>query len=156
MQLMVILLFLLVVVLASLSGFLFFYYIKINKVINVFLEKGKIKDVKDVLFSQVKKTKEIELQLQKAFEKIKALEDVSKVSLQKIGVVRFNPFNNIGGNQSFAIALLDSNNNGFVISSLFIKEGNRVYAKQVVLGKSEHILSQEEQEAIVRAIKNNG
>jgi len=58
----------------------------------------------------------------------------------------------MGGNQSFVIALLDDKNNGFVISSLFIKEGNRVYAKAVKDGKSDHLLSDEEKEAINRAM----
>ncbi len=132
-----------------------FYCIKINRSINLFLEKGKVKDLREVLFSQIKKTKEIESQLNGALDKVKSLEDISKISLQKTGVVRFNPFNDVGGNQSFAIALLDSQNNGFVISSLFITEGNRVYAKKVINGKSDYLLSTEEKEAIERAIKNS-
>ena len=58
----------------------------------------------------------------------------------------------MGGNQSFVIALLDDKNNGFVISSLFIKEGNRVYAKAVKDGKSDYLLSNEEKEAIAIAM----
>ena len=153
MQLIVVLLFLLILILAGLSGFLFFYYLRINKAIDLFLEKGKVRDLKAVLFSQIEKTKEIESQLKKAIDKIKSLEETAKISFQKIGVVRFNPFNDVGGNQSFAIALLDNKNNGFVISSLFIKEGNRVYAKSVINGKSDYVLSGEEKDAINRAVK---
>lgn len=156
MQLIVILLILIIITLAGLSLALLFYYLRINKAVNLFLEKGKVKDAREVLFSQIKKTKEMESELKKALNRIKLLENSAKVSFQKIGVVRFNPFENMGGNQSFAIALLDSQNNGFVISSLFIKEGSRIYAKPVASGKSEHVLSAEEQEAIIRAIKNNG
>jgi hypothetical protein len=58
----------------------------------------------------------------------------------------------MGGNQSFVIALLDDKNNGFVISSLFVKEGNRVYAKAIREGKSDYLLSKEEVEAINRAV----
>ena len=72
----------------------------------------------------------------------------------KIGVVRFNPFNDMGGNQSFIIAMLDNKNNGFVISSLFVKDGNRVYTKTVKQGKSDYVLSKEEIEAINRAINS--
>ncbi|MCX6722418.1 MAG: DUF4446 family protein [Candidatus Staskawiczbacteria bacterium] len=74
--------------------------------------------------------------------------------MQKTGIVRFNPFNEMGGNQSFVIALLDDKNNGFVISSLFSKEGNRVYAKTVKAGKSDHMLSSEEVEALNMAINS--
>lgn len=153
MQLIIILLLMVVLVLALWGCFLFFYYLRMNKAINLLLEKGKIKDLRNVLFSQIEKTKEIEFGLKESLERIKYLEDISKRTFQKIGVVRFNPFKDVGGNQSFVIALLDSRNNGFVISSFFIKEGNRVYAKQVIDGKSDHLLSDEEQEAIIRAVK---
>ena len=151
-QLVIILLATIIACLVALSSFLFFYYIRINKVIAVFLEKGKVKDVKDLLFSEIKKTKELEAGLKEAFGKIRSLEATSKISFQKIGVVRFNPFGDMGGNQSFIIALLDGQNNGFVISSLFIKEGNRVYAKAIANGVSDHALSAEEKEAIARAM----
>ncbi|OGZ63690.1 MAG: hypothetical protein A3A98_00110 [Candidatus Staskawiczbacteria bacterium RIFCSPLOWO2_01_FULL_40_39] len=123
-----------------------------NRAIDALLEKGKIKDLREVLFSQIEKTKDMEASIGQALERIKSLEDISKVAFQKIGVVRFNPFNEMGGNQSFVIALLDKENSGFVISSLFIKEGNRMYAKSVVKGKSDYTLSAEEKEAIARAI----
>lgn len=51
--------------------------------------------------------------------------------LQKVGLVRFNPFTQVGGNQSFALALLDEGGDGVVISSLFGRENTRVYAKRV-------------------------
>ena len=88
--------------------------------------------------------------------KIKNLEDVCKITIQKTGVVRFNPFNEMGGNQSFVIALLDNKNNGFLISSLFVKDGSRVYSKTVKQGKSDYLLSNEELEAINRAINYHG
>lgn len=152
MELLVIVLAIIICFLALISFFLFFYYLKMNRAIDALLEKGKIKDLREVLFSQIEKTKDMEASIGQALERIKSLEDISKVAFQKIGVVRFNPFNEMGGNQSFVIALLDKENSGFVISSLFIKEGNRMYAKSVVKGKSDYTLSAEEKEAIARAI----
>ena len=140
------------IVLFLINLFLIWYFYRINKNIDRLLEKGKIKDFKDILFSQAEKNKELEAKIEDIFLNIKELQDLSKKAIQKIGVVRFNPFNNMGGNQSFVIALLDDKNNGFVISSLFIKEGNRVYAKAVKDGKSDHLLSDEEKEAINRAM----
>ncbi|MEK7080342.1 MAG: DUF4446 family protein, partial [Patescibacteria group bacterium] len=101
--------------------------------------------------SQNEKNKDLEQKIQEAFLKIKNLENISKITIQKTAVVRFNPFNQMGGNQSFAIALLDAKNNGFVLSSLFVKDGNRVYAKFINNGKSDHPLSKEEIEAIEKA-----
>jgi hypothetical protein len=152
MQLIVVALLLLVLVLTGLGVFLLWYYLRINKAIDVFLEKGNIKDARNVLFSHIEATKELEKLLRKSIDRIASLENSSKISLQKIGVVRFKPFGNRGGNQSFAVALLDYQNNGFVISSLFIQEGSRVFAKEVINGASDHVLSAEEKEAIARAI----
>lgn len=154
MDIIIILIMLTAVILAliALNAFLIFYSYKINKKFNLLLEKGKLKDLKEVLFKQIDKTKNQEETINEVIARVKSLENISERTFQKIGVVRFNPFNNLGGNQSFIIALLDGQNNGFVISSLFIKEGNRVYAKAVKNGKSEHSLSGEEQEALKRAM----
>jgi hypothetical protein len=58
----------------------------------------------------------------------------------------------MGGNQSFVIALLDGENNGFVISSFFVKEGNRIYIKTIKDEKSDYPLSNEEKEALKKAM----
>ena len=69
-------------------------------------------------------------------------------SYSRVGLVRFNPFEDTGGNQSFALALLDAAGNGFVISSLHARNMTRVYAKAVAAGKAEAALSAEETEAL--------
>jgi hypothetical protein len=81
------------------------------------------------------------------------LETSTGRSLQKIGVVRFNPFQDSGGDQSFAIALLDQRGSGVVVSSLHGRAETRIFAKQVVNGRSTHSLSDEEQQAIREALK---
>src|SRR3989344_1811349 len=139
-------------VLVIINAFLIFYFYKTNKKFDLLLEKGKIKSLKEVLFKQIDKTKDQEEIINGIIDRVKNLENISEKTFQKIGVIRFNPFDSLGGNQSFVIALLDKQNNGFVISSLFIKDGNRVYAKAVNNGLSEHSLSNEEQEALKRAM----
>ena len=138
-------------ILVVINAFLIWHSSQTNKKIDNLLENGKIKDFRDIFLSQKEKSRELEEKIEEAFLKIKNLENICEITIQKTGVVRFNPFNDIGGNQSFAIALLDAKNNGFVISSLFVKEGNRVYAKSVKEGKSDYLLSKEEVEAINRA-----
>jgi hypothetical protein len=76
------------------------------------------------------------------------LEANARRAFQRVGLVRFNPFEDTGGNQSFAIALLDGNDNGFVVSSLHARAGTRVYAKALSGGRSEAALSTEETEAL--------
>jgi hypothetical protein len=141
-----------VLVLVLVNAFLLWYFYKTNKKIDTLLEKGKIKDFKDIFLSQKERNNNLEDRINEAFLKIKDLEELSQRTIQKTSVVRFNPFNDLGGNQSFVIALLDNNNDGLVISSLFVKDGSRVYTKAVKSGKSDNILSKEENEAISRAI----
>ncbi len=87
-------------------------------------------------------------------KKLKDLENKNKFSIQGIGVVRFNPFKESGGDQSFSIALLDGNKDGVVISSLYGREGNRVFAKPIKNGMSEYLLTEEEKGSIEQAKKN--
>ena len=72
-------------------------------------------------------------------------------AFSRVGLVRFNPFEDTGGNQSFALALLDADGNGWVLSSLHARGGTRVYAKAVANGRSETSLSEEETAAIRQA-----
>ena len=72
-------------------------------------------------------------------------------TLQWMGMVRYNPFRDTGGAQSFALAFADGNGDGVVISSLHTRENTRVYAKPLHQWTSEHTLTDEEQQAIARA-----
>lgn len=87
-------------------------------------------------------------------ENLEAFKKEGRSFLSKTGVVRYNPFREIGGDQSFSIAFLDKDNNGVVVTSLFSKEGNRVYAKPLKNGKSKYSLSKEEEKAIETAVNN--
>jgi hypothetical protein len=93
--------------------------------------------------------------LEKNFEEfsqeLKKIKKENTFSIQKTGIVRFNPFSGVGSDQSFSIALLDGKNNGMVITSLYTREGNRVYGKPIKSGQSEYSLSNEEKEAINQA-----
>ncbi|MBI4084436.1 MAG: DUF4446 family protein [Candidatus Levybacteria bacterium] len=74
--------------------------------------------------------------------------------IQKVGLLRFNPFKDTGGDQSFIIALVDAKDTGVVISGLYSRSGTRWYAKKVSMGKGvDHDLSEEEKEAL-RLAKN--
>ncbi len=81
------------------------------------------------------------------------IEARSRRSLQHIGLVRFNPFDDTGSDQSFAIALLDDARDGIVISSLHGRTNTRLFAKPVTNGESPHTLSDEESQAIRIAVE---
>ena len=80
------------------------------------------------------------------------LEGLSQRTIQKVGVIRYNPFADTGGDQSFAIALLDALGNGVVLSSMHSRTDTRVFAKPVQSGRSRYQLSDEEQDAIKKAL----
>jgi hypothetical protein len=82
------------------------------------------------------------------------LEANGRRAFQRIGLVRFNPFEDTGGNQSFVVALLDANGDGFVLSSLHARAGTRVYAKALSGGRADAQLSNEETEALRRAMSD--
>ena len=72
--------------------------------------------------------------------------------IRRVGLVRYNPFSDAGSDQSFALALLNDHKDGIVLSSLYGREINRVYAKPIEKGASKYQLSDEERQAIERAM----
>ena len=109
--------------------------------------KKEPKDLKEVLNYLEK----VEKDLKTASQDLENLKERNQSNLQKVAMVRYNPFAEVGGNQSFSIALLDGNNDGVVLTSHYGREFHRVYAKPVKGGSSEYSLSKEEKEAIARA-----
>jgi len=79
------------------------------------------------------------------------LESAGRKAFSRVGLVRYNPFEETGGNQSFALALLDADADGWVLSSLHARSGTRVYAKAIARGRSDAALSDEESAAIRQA-----
>jgi hypothetical protein len=114
-------------------------------------QKKEFKDIKEVLSA----FKKLEDKTEKLSAELKELKEKNKFSVQKIGMVRFNPFSESGGDQSFSIALLDENKDGIIITSLYTRGENRVYGKPIKGGKSEYQLSEEEKIAISKAEEND-
>lgn len=118
------------------------------------LFKGtKGRDLEKVIRKSGRDIKKLNQDYQDLLKISEKIHDIASKGIQKVGIVRFNPFQDTGGNQSFAIALLDYYNNGLVISSLHSREGTRTYTKPIKNGQSEYNLSNEEKEAIKKAIK---
>jgi hypothetical protein len=117
-------------------------------------EEGKSLD--EVLDAHLDKVFAVARELDELAARAAVQEAVGRRSIQRVGLVRFNPFEDTGGNQSFAIALLDAAGSGIVLSSLHARTGTRVYAKAVTDGRSEGALSQEETDALRRALATTG
>ncbi|MDP2735529.1 MAG: DUF4446 family protein [bacterium] len=97
--------------------------------------------------------KSLEERLEKVSKELKDLQEGHQKSVTKVGVVRFNPFGEIGGDQSFSLALLDGEDSGVVVTSHYGKDMQRVYAKPIEKGISKYSLSAEEEEALKKAKK---
>lgn len=113
---------------------------------------GKL-ELKQALEKLLSEHEETELDLKKLESAIENLGKEGQVHFQRMGVVRFNPFSETGGDQSFALALLNKNDSGVVLLSLHSREGTRVYAKPIKNGKSRYELSREEMKAVEEARK---
>lgn len=111
-----------------------------------------IKTLLDEILREVENSKNFDAGIVKELTGLKASEEES---LKKVGLVRYNPFADTGGNQSFVLALLNSKNNGLVITSLHSREATRVFAKPVIQGKETgYEFSKEEVAAIQSAQKS--
>lgn len=140
------------IILILLNISLLIAYFLMRRKINLFLRGRDAKSLEESIKSLVSETSDLDIKLGKISRKQDRQETILFSAIKKIGIVRFNPFNNIGGDQSFAIAFLNSENSGIVLSSLFLREGTRIYAKPVNNLKSTYSLSKEEEEAIKKAI----
>jgi len=112
------------------------------------VSEGNLEKVLDrVLETETKNSKEIS----SIWEKVAGLEKDGSFHIQKVGTIRYNPYNETGGDQSFSLALLDAHQSGFVITALHARDRTRVYVKQIKSGKSSLDLSKEEDKAIKEA-----
>lgn len=107
------------------------------------------------LFSSLKGSIELDLEKKGFAEVKKRLEYLEKDGLkhsQKISLIRFNPFKELGGDHSFSLAILDGEDTGVIITSLHTRDRTRVYMKNIENGKSKLELSSEEKQALKKAI----
>ncbi|MBX4187550.1 MAG: DUF4446 family protein [Candidatus Doudnabacteria bacterium] len=139
------------VILLFLWIWLFFRMRKMNAIRHEFYDGTVTKKLDDVIAQHHQEIKNLNSQLDELGQFANGLATANRKNFQKSGFIRFNPFGDTGGNMSFVVALLDADNNGFVISSLHGREGNRVYSKEVKKGISKSPLTDEEEAAIKQA-----
>ncbi len=128
-------------------------FFRLKKKLNFFLQGKNAKNLEESINNLINDVAFLHLSLGKISQEQDKQKETISTTIRKIGIVRFNPFNNTGGDQSFAIAFLNSENSGIVLSSLFLREGTRIYAKPISKLKSTYPLSKEEEEAIKKAIE---
>lgn len=119
----------------GLSFVLYRLFVKFNK-----LSEGIEQDLAKKGFAEVRK-------------RLADLEEEGKLHVQKVGLVRFNPFRELGGDHSFSLAILDGTDSGVILTGLHARDRTRIYMKDVKKGKAVLELSQEEKKALEQARK---
>ena len=129
----------------------------INKNYKTLLKKlGNGENIEEDLENYMYRVERVEKQNAEIRNLIETIDTNMDNCIQKIGMVRYNAFKDTGSDLSFALAMLDEKNNGVVLNGIYSREMSNIYAKPVEKGKSKYTLSEEEQQAIQKAIEDNG
>ena len=105
-----------------------------------------------MLLAHVDEIRQATKKVEQLDEKYNIINQNLQQTVQKVGIIRFNAFEDTGSDLSFAVALLDANNNGVVLSSIYGRNEFRIYAKPINKGQSTYFLTEEEKEALRQAI----
>jgi len=128
---------------------------KLKKKNKAFFAESSVKNIEELILAHSKNLKLLDKDIQELYNISNQINNLASRGFHKFALIRFNPFKDVGGDQSFSLALLNGKNDGITISSLFTREGARIYSKSIISGISEkHPLTEEEKEAIVLAMKN--
>ena len=88
-------------------------------------------------------------------EEIRKIKEVQNITLNKVAIVKYDAFKEMGGKLSFALAMLDKENNGFVMNAIHSSDGCYTYVKEIVKGESYVVLGEEEKEALRQAVNSH-
>jgi len=141
-----VLIFVWLIILSTLSFWILRFFKKVTKDVD---KKNLIKALEELINKQELGQESIK----NLKDELKGFEQESKLHLQKYGLVRFNPFKELGGEHSFSMALLNGKDTGILITGLHTRERTRVYVKDIKNGKSSLELSSEEKKALKIATK---
>ena len=129
----------------------------INKKYKTFLNKlGNGENIEEDLENYMYRVERVEKQNMEIRNLVDSIDKNLESCIQKIGIVRYNAFKDTGSDLSFALAMLDENNNGVVLNGIYSREMSNIYAKPVENGKSSYTLSEEEKMALEKAINSKG
>ena len=128
---------------------------KINKNYNKFMKKiGNGNNIDEMLKSYLNKVDEIENKNNEIIKYCNRIDNEVSLCIKKIGMVRYNAFKDTGSDLSFAVALLNDNNDGIILNGIYSREMSNIYAKQIQDGKTISKLSEEEKQALEIALND--
>ena len=127
----------------------------LNKRYISFMKKlGKGRNIEEDLENYMYRVENVEKQNLNILGMCKELNNDISDCIQKVGIVRYTAFEKVGSDLSFALALLDEKNNGVVLNGIYSQEMSNIYAKPIEKGESKYTLSDEEKEAVEKAINS--
>lgn len=124
----------------------------IKKKYNAFMEGKDAKTLEDSIITRFQEIDDLKLSSELQQKDIQVLKETILKTYQKFGLVKYDAFKEMGGQLSFSLAMLDKKNNGFLLNTVHNREGSYTYVKEILDGKSKIDLSEEEREALEKAV----
>lgn len=128
---------------------------KLKKNYRIFMEGKDAKTLEDTLIKRLDQVDTLIEANEKNANNIDKIFHDMKFTFQKVGLVKYDAFNEMGGKLSFSLALLNETNDGFIINAMHSREGCYTYIKEIMDGNSIIVLAEEEKEALDMAMKSN-
>ena len=125
---------------------------KLKKKYKIFMMGNNAKSLENEIIGLFEDNKFIKVSIDKNRHNIEELSKNMELAFQKTGIIKYDAFDHIGGQLSFSLALLDKNNNGFILNSVHSAEGCYTYTKKINEGKSDISLGEEEKQALDMAM----
>lgn len=126
--------------------------LKLKKKFSKFMSGKSAKSLENEIAGLFEDNKFIKTSVEKNKKDIRTLYKNMESTFQKIGIIKYDAFNQMGGKLSFSLALLDENNNGFILNSVHSAEGCYSYTKQIIDGECDISLGNEEKQALDMAM----
>ena len=124
----------------------------LKKNYRIFMEGNDAKSLEDTLIKRLDQIDDLMESDKENKEAIQVVLDHLDATYQKVGLVKYDAFNEMGGKLSFSLALLNRKNDGFIINAMHSREGCYTYIKEIISGNSVILLSEEEKEALEEAV----
>lgn len=151
---MIIVLFLLIIVLFLWIVSIHFKYTRLRTSYNYFMKGKDGKSLEESIFDRLDELDELSEETMKNKAEIRKINQNMLSNFQKVGILKYDAFHEMGGKLSFVLTLLDGNNSGYIINSMHSREGCYNYIKEIVKGESYIELSEEELESLENAMYN--
>lgn len=142
------------IVLVWLLGLSYFVW-RERKFLRQLFPKSDARDIRNKLFEVVSAIEEFDKKGQVLESQIRGIKKEGLYHIQKIAVLRYNPYNDTGGDQSFSLVMLNGNLTGVMLTSLHSRAGTRIYTKEIKVGKCDLELSKEEAQVLKQVVNSD-